>query len=128
MPFLLVDLPGYGFARAARSKTEEWQETILAYLSTRSNLRLMCLLVDARHGLKSIDMAAIQLLLDCGVTCQIVFTKSDKVAEKLLMAEVKKTEDAIKKFAHCLPKIITTSAHSNLGKGALQNTIATLLG
>ncbi|MDI9313105.1 MAG: ribosome biogenesis GTP-binding protein YihA/YsxC [Hydrotalea sp.] len=128
MPFLLVDLPGYGFARAARSKTEMWQDTILAYLSTRPNLRLMCLLIDARHGLKTIDLAAIQLLFDCGVTTQLIFTKCDKVPEKLLTAEIKKTENAIKKFAHCLPSIITTSAHSNLGKGALQNTIATLLG
>ena len=128
MPFLLIDLPGYGFARAARAKTEMWQDTILAYLSTRANLRLMGLLVDARHGLKTIDLHAMQLLSDCGVTCQIIFTKCDKVAEKQLTAEIQKTEKAIKKFAHCLPAVITTSAHSNLGKGVLQNTISTLLG
>ncbi len=126
--FLLVDMPGYGFARAMKDKTHQWQDTILAYLSSRVNLRLLCLLIDGRHGLKSIDMSAIRLLSDNGIICQIVLTKCDKVPENILAKEKLAIEATIKNFTNCLPTVIATSSHSNLGKGALQTVIATLLG
>jgi len=75
---MLVDLPGYGYARASRTKVGEWNALIHAYLKGRPNLMRVCLLVDSRHGLKSNDMALMAELDESAVVYQIVRTKCVK--------------------------------------------------
>ena len=74
----IVDLPGYGYARAEKAAVKSWQRLIRNYLRGRPGLRRVLILVDARHGLKPADLAAMDLLDETAVNYQIVLTKTDK--------------------------------------------------
>lgn len=76
--FILVDLPGYGFAKVPDYIHKNWEQLILSYLQTRTNLRKIYILVDARRGIKDHDAAVIQLAQDLNRPYKIIFTKSDK--------------------------------------------------
>src|SRR5687767_7748713 len=75
---MLVDMPGYGYARVSKSESEAWTRLVFDYLRGRPNLRRVYLLVDARHGLKDSDRAALDLLDKAAVSYQIALTKADK--------------------------------------------------
>lgn len=77
--FILVDLPGYGFAKVPHSVKQEWERLIIYYLKYSSGLRLVNLLVDSRRGIKEHDIAVAKLLISYNRPFQIVFTKVDKV-------------------------------------------------
>lgn len=85
--FTLVDLPGYGFAKIPDHLRHSWEELILHYLSKRDNLRIVNLLIDSRRGVKENDLKIIELLYDLKLEFQIVFTKSDKVSDRLTLME-----------------------------------------
>jgi len=106
----LVDLPGYGFARASKKATDKFQNLGRAYLRGRPNLKRVYLLIDARHGLKSVDTEALDALDLAAVSYQIVLTKADKIkpheAEKLVAATLK----AIAKRPAAFPRVLATSA------------------
>ncbi len=76
---MLADLPGYGYARAAKSEIEGWTRLIEDYLRGRRQLRRCCLLIDARHGLKETDRTAMAMMDQAAQNYQIVLTKCDKV-------------------------------------------------
>jgi len=76
---MLVDLPGYGYAKQSKVKVAAWNQLIRDYLRGRPNLRRVCLLIDSRHGIKPNDIEIMELLDDHAVPYQIVFTKMDKV-------------------------------------------------
>lgn len=76
---MLADLPGYGYARASKSEIRNWTKLIFAYLRGRPTLRRVCLLIDARHGIKDSDEDVMRRLDDAAVSYQIVLTKCDKV-------------------------------------------------
>jgi len=78
----LVDLPGYGYAKAPLAVVERWQRLLKAYLAGRSNLRRAFVLIDARHGVKAVDEEIMALLDQAAVTFQVVLTKADKVKGK----------------------------------------------
>ena len=78
----LVDLPGYGFAKAPKPVVERWQALLKAYLAGRPTLRRAFVLVDARHGVKPPDAEIMQLLDRAAVTFQAVLTKADKLAPR----------------------------------------------
>ena len=80
----LVDLPGYGFAKAPKDIVKNWQQLINAYLVGRATLRRVFLLIDSRHGIKKIDEEIMDMLDKAAVTYQIVLTKADKVSDKAL--------------------------------------------
>src|SRR5829696_8875345 len=75
----IVDMPGYGYAEAPKSKVKEWNALIHAYLAGRSNLARVYVLVDARHGLKETDEGVLETLGSAAVSYQVVLTKSDQV-------------------------------------------------
>jgi GTP-binding protein len=77
----LVDLPGYGFARVSKSVADKFQDLGRAYLRGRVNLKRVYLLIDARHGLKSVDTEALDALDIAAVSYQIVLTKADKIKQ-----------------------------------------------
>jgi GTP-binding protein len=75
---MLVDLPGYGYAKASKSAVAEWNQLISYYLRNRSILRRVCVLIDSRHGLKENDIGMMRMLDEHAVPYQIVLTKTDK--------------------------------------------------
>ncbi len=123
---MLVDLPGYGYARASKAKVNVWTRLIEDYLAGRANLRRVCLLIDARRGAMPNDRAVMDLLDTCAVPYQAVFTKADKVKPGALATRVDALggELAARRAAH--PDILATSARTLSGLPQLRATIAAL--
>ena len=92
----IVDMPGYGFARASKKKIREWSNLSKFYLQNRSNLRRVFLLIDSRHNIKDSDKEIMSMLDECAVSYQIVLTKIDKIIneEDVLL----KAKNSIQKF------------------------------
>jgi GTP-binding protein len=123
---ILVDMPGYGYAQAAREVKEDWQELMFAFLRGRPTLRRVVLLLDARIPLKESDNAVIGLLNRAAVTYQLVLTKSDSVKP----GELARKQTDIASLARRQPAahmdMITTSSQTGLGIAELRAALATL--
>ncbi len=122
----LVDLPGYGYAKVSRSAVDKWVELIRLYLRGRVGLRRLCLLIDARHGLKDSDREMMDLLEDAAVVYQIVLTKADKVAAAGLDACRQAVAHEIRKRAAASPDVVVTSARKGDGIAAMRAVLAAL--
>jgi GTP-binding protein len=120
----LVDLPGYGFARVSRSVADKFQDLGRAYLRGRANLKRVYLLIDARHGLKSVDTEALDALDVAAVSYQIVLTKADKMKPAEVEATVAATLKAIAKRPAAFPKVLATSSEKGVGLPELRAEIA----
>ena len=77
--FMLVDLPGYGYAKASKNKIEKMSELVFLYLTKRSYLKIVYILIDSRHGFKESDISFLEFLDTNKISFQIVFTKIDKI-------------------------------------------------
>ena len=119
----LVDLPGYGWAKASKGETRKFQNLGRDYLRGRPNLKRVYLLIDARHGLKSVDDEALEALDLAAVSYQIVLTKADKLkpAEAQGMAEA--TLKAVSKRPAAFPRVALTSAEKGTGLPELRAEI-----
>ena len=120
----LVDLPGYGFARVSKSVADKFQDLGRAYLRGRANLKRVYLLIDARHGLKSVDAEALDALDVAAVSYQIVLTKADKIKPAEVEATVAATMKAIAKRPAAFPKVLATSSEKGVGLPELRAEIA----
>ena len=124
---VIVDMPGYGFAKANQKHVESWQKTSFEYLARRPNLKRVFLLIDPVKGVKQSDKDITQMFNTLGVSFQIVLTKVDKIKEP----QIKKTEDEIltlsKKWPAAFPGIIRTSSVHKTGIHELQNAIVEIL-
>jgi len=120
----LVDLPGYGFAEAPVAVVEKWQRLLRAYLSGRATLRRVFLLIDGRHGPKSVDEEIMALLDRAAVTFQVVLTKCDKPKAVDLEKAVAKTFDCLARHPAAYPEILLTSSAKGDGLAELRATIA----
>lgn len=123
----LVDMPGYGYAEAPKSKVKEWTALIHAYLAGRANLARVYVLVDARHGLKAADDAVLKALDEAAVSYQIVLTKCDQVKPAELESRVAATAAALAKRPAAYPDIVVTSAREGTGMPELRAAVARLL-
>lgn len=123
---MLVDLPGYGYASAPKAEIGRWNRLIRDYLRGRPNLRRVCLLIDARHGIKDADREVMKLLGEAAVNFQVVLTKVDKVkpAELGRLQAAVTTELSTHAAAH--PAILATSAFKRRGIEELRAEIAAL--
>ena len=121
---MLVDLPGYGYAAASKSAVASWTRLVQHYLRGRASLRRVCLLIDARHGVKEPDRPVMQLCDLTGLSYQVVLTKIDKLAPaaRNATADAVAAELATHSAAH--PEIHLTSAEKRLGIAGLRATIA----
>ena len=119
----LVDLPGYGFARASKTTTKDFQNLGRAYLRGRVNLKRVYLLIDARHGLKTVDGEALDALDLAAVSYQIVLTKADKLKAAELPPLVDKTLKAIAKRPAAFPRVLATSSEKGTGLPELRAEI-----
>lgn len=122
----LVDLPGYGYARASRSEVEKWTRLTRAFLRGRSVLRRVCVLVDSRHGLKDSDGEIMDMLDEAAVAYQIVLTKTDKIKPTALAVLEDETADAIKRRPAAHPVIRSTSSETGVGIDLLRADLALL--
>ena len=126
-PGALVDMPGYGYAKAPKSQVEQWTKLIFQYLRGRSTLRRVFVLIDARHGLKPNDDKVLDLLDEAAVPYQIVLTKTDKIKPPALETLRINTLDRIKKRPAAHPELIATSSEKKLGLDELRAEIAGLM-
>jgi len=122
----LVDMPGYGYAAAPKSKVKAWTELIHAYLRGRANLVRVYVLIDARHGLKPPDAAVLASLDEAAVSYQIVLTKADQVRGGLAPT-VAAVSASIARRPAAFPEIIATSAREGTGIAELRAAVARLL-
>ena len=122
----LVDLPGYGFARVSRSIADKFQDLGRAYLRGRPNLKRVYVLIDARHGLKKVDLEALDALDVSAVSYQIVLTKADKIKPHEVDKVVAETLKAIAKRPAAFPRVLATSSEKGLGMPELRAEIVRL--
>lgn len=123
---LLVDLPGYGYARASRDLKHAWQATMFDYLRGRPTLRRIVLLIDSRVGAKESDHAAMELFDRAAVPFMIVPTKADDTPAEALCARIAEAEALVRKHPAGHPRVIATSSRSGLGIAELRAELATL--
>ncbi len=122
---MLVDLPGYGYAKVGKSEVKAWTELMHQYLKGRPTLRRLCLLIDGRHGLKEADQEIMEMLDRAAVVFQVVLTKCDKAGPGL-DALAARTADAIAKHPAAHPVVRATSAESRQGIEAMRAALAAL--
>ena len=123
----LVDLPGYGFAKAPKDVVKKWQNLINTYLVGRASLRRVFLLIDSRHGIKKIDEEIMDMLDKAAVTYQIVLTKIDKISTKELERIIAETNEKVAKHTAAHILVLKTSSEKNLYLDELKAEVADLL-
>jgi len=123
---LLVDMPGYGYARASKAEVKGWTRLIRDYLKGRSELKRLFLLIDARHGLKESDREIMTLMDEAAVSYQGVLTKADKPKSAELAAVEAKVAAELAKRPAAHPQLIVTSARNGTGMPELRAAIAAL--
>lgn len=124
----LVDLPGYGYAKAAKADIDRWTALTRDYLRGRPSLKRVLLLIDARHGIKPHDMEVMDVLDKAAVTYQIVLTKADKEKPTEIAALRETTAAVLAKRPAAHPAIIATSSETGHGIEDLRAEIAALAG
>lgn len=122
----IVDLPGYGYAKASKSDIARWTKLTRQFLFGRASLRRVFLLIDSRHGLKESDTELMSVLDETAVTYQIILTKTDKLKKGEMDKVLAKTQKAISKRPAAFPNIINTSSETKKGLDLLRAEIATL--
>ena len=122
----LVDLPGYGFARASKTELDDWADSIGFYLGRRSSLKHALVLIDARHGLKDSDRAAFKFLGANAIPALAVLTKSDALKAAALAAMLASTDAELRRFPTAFPAVFAASARSGGGIAELRGMLATL--
>ena len=126
--FRLVDMPGYGYASAPKAKIASWTALIHKYLQGRSNLARVYVLIDARHGLKEVDLDVLKTLDKSAVSYQVVLTKADQVKSAELEPRVGDVKAALAKHPAAFPEILMTSSRSGAGISELRAAMVRLLG
>lgn len=120
----IVDMPGYGYARAPKRDIQEWHDLIYAYLRQRPNLRKLCLLIDARHGVKPGDLDLMAMLDSAAVPYTIILTKRDKVTAAFLEKTHQEILVMLGKRAAAAPEIYISSARKKQGIAAIRSLLA----
>lgn len=123
----LVDMPGYGYAAVEKAKVEAWTQLIHSYLKGRANLARVFVLIDSRHGLKSIDTDVLDGLDKAAVSYQVVLTKGDSLKKAQIEARLAGIREALSKRPAAYPEIILTSSRDDLGVADLRAAVARLL-
>lgn len=123
----LVDLPGYGYAKAPLPVVAKWQALLKQYLAGRPTLRRAFALIDSRHGVKDVDHEIMRLLDRSAVPFQVVMTKADKIGPQAMASTLAQVEEALQKHPAAFPELIVTSSEKAGGVATLRTTIASLL-
>jgi GTP-binding protein len=121
---ILVDLPGYGFARAAKGESAAWRSLIAGYLKGRPQLSRVCLLVDSRHGVKESDEKMMELLDSAAVSFHLVLTKIDKIDSALFTNVLNAARAAAAEHTAGHPDVFLSSSESGMGLAELRAALA----
>ena len=113
--FRLVDMPGYGFAKAPPKVVEKWRSLVRDFLRGRVPLKRTLLLVDSRHGVKDVDREMMRMLDEAAVGYRIVLTKADKIKASELQAVLDATVAEARKHPAAFPVVHVTSAEKKMG-------------
>lgn len=124
----LVDMPGYGFAKAPKDIARKWRYLVNDYLRGRQVLKRALVLVDSRHGLKEIDREIMKMLDDAAVSYHLVLTKADKIKASELEEVQQRTIEEGRKHPAAHPEIITTSSETGLGIDQLRRAVIEAIG
>ena len=119
----LVDMPGYGFAKAPKDVARKWRYLVNDYLRGRQALKRALVLIDSRHGIKDIDREVMKMLDDAAVSYHLVLTKADKIKASELEAVTAQTEAEARKRPAAHPEIIVTSGETGLGIDQLRRAV-----
>ncbi len=122
----LVDMPGYGFAKAPPETVKAWQDLVNQYLKGRPNLRRVCLLIDSRHGLKKTDRDVMTMMDKAAVVYQVVLTKTDKVGAGALKKVMQDVSAELAKHTAAYPEVFPTSSETKAGLPELRAELLTL--
>ncbi len=121
--FRLVDMPGYGFAKAPVKVVEKWKHLVRDYLRGRQVLKRTLVLVDARHGLKETDREMMRMLDESAASYRIVLTKADKVKASELEATAAKVAEEARKHPAAFPVLHITSSEKGMGIAELRAAV-----
>lgn len=119
----LVDVPGYGYAKASKKDVKQWQGVLFDYLRGRSQLARAFMLIDSRHGVKDADKEMFKLLNDSAVSYQMVLTKIDKITPDELEKVRERTLETAAKQPAAHPGVVSTSADKKLGIDGLREAV-----
>ena len=119
----LVDMPGYGYAKAPKSVVAAWQRVVRDYLRGRVVLKRTLVLIDARHGPKDVDREMMAMLDEAAVGYRLVITKADKIKASELAAALLATQSEARKHSAAFPVIHVTSAEKGLGIAELRAAV-----
>jgi|TARA_B100000378_G_C17985260_1_gene391919 GTP-binding protein len=121
----IVDMPGYGFAKASKDKIRKWNNLSKYYLKNRQNLRRVFLLIDSRRNIKPVDEEVMNVMDEFAVSYQIVLTKIDKTKD--VDNQIKIVLNKVKKRRAIYPNVIATSSKEKLGIEDVKSQIASLI-
>ena len=126
--FRLVDMPGYGFAKAPKDVVKKWRFLVNDFLRGRQALKRTLVLVDARHGLKDVDREVMEMLDKAAVSYRLVLTKADKIKPTELDKVAQATAEEARKRPAAHPDIIATSSETGLGIPELRAAVLEAIG
>jgi GTP-binding protein len=121
--FRLVDMPGYGFAKAPLKVVERWRQLVRTYLRGRQVLKRALVLIDSRHGIKPPDAEMLAMLDEAAVGYRLVLTKADKIKASELAAVLSATETEARKHSAAYPRVHVTSSEKGMGIAELRAAI-----
>jgi GTP-binding protein len=119
----LVDMPGYGFAKAPLKVVEQWRRLVRDYLRGRLVLKRTLLLIDARHGIKSVDAEMMKMLDEAAVGYRVVLTKADKIKASQLETVLASTQAEARKHVAAFPVVHATSSEKGMGIAELRAAV-----
>ncbi|WP_336967904.1 ribosome biogenesis GTP-binding protein YihA/YsxC [Sphingobium aromaticiconvertens] len=123
LKFRLVDMPGYGYAKAPKDIVRQWRFLVNDFLRGRAALKRTLVLIDSRHGIKDVDNDMMDMLDGAAVSYRIVLTKADKIKASELAQVTQRTADAIRKRPAAHPDIIVTSSEKGMGLPELRAAV-----
>ena len=128
LAFRLVDMPGYGFAKAPKDVVRKWRYLVNDFLRGRQALKRALVLIDARHGIKDVDREIMDMLDKAAVSYRLVLTKADKIKPTELEKVASETADEARKRPAAHPDILSTSSETGLGMAELRAAVIEALG
>lgn len=124
----LVDMPGYGFAKAPKDIVRKWRFLVNDYLRGRDVLKRALVLIDARHGIKDVDREVMKMLDDAAVSYRLVLTKVDKIKSTELAATLDLTMAEARTHPAAHPQVIATSSETGQGIPELRAAVIEAIG
>lgn len=119
----LVDMPGYGFAKAPPKVVEQWKRLVRDFLRGRVTLKRTMVLIDSRHGVKPVDSDMMKMLDEAAVGYRLVLTKADKIRAEVLADVLRETEAAARAHVAAYPQVLVTSSEKSIGIDDLRTAV-----